>query len=1410
MKKAILLLSCSTICLSVSFGQTKWDNALSKTNAYYTTGNYAKADKSLSKFYKKALKKLGGDNEYMTTYYMYKAKTSLASGLLFEYDENINTTLNFSTKIYGETSPEHAKTQLEAAQLYSLFGNYVTAQDYIQKAKNALESSNEMDDNLSAKIQLTTAEIYSGQGYYNKALSYITEIETYFTGRAVDKETVVDESGKLKTRRLSPEEAEDRLSDYARLLTLRATTLGNQGDIQMADVEFNKSSEWIKKNLTPAHTLFAKNNYEWGKMLEANGILDLTKDVKEASFEKTLTILQKDHAPSHYLAFDLYESMLRNYLIRDENAKYRATRAEYQKIIKKYFKKSSIHHVTLNTIEFNTSLDKQKTANLQAKAGSVLSNTASIPKYHKKRVEILTFLYNVAITEKDYRNAEQYLNEILEVKKGLYGEKSPEFHLTKLKLANFYLDNTSKFIEAGSIYTGSFTNVVEKEINIRHVDYVEILNHIAKFYESNDEYDKASSTLDKALLAAQAKYDDQDVDYGVELDKIASLQIKIGNYDKASEQLKSSLNILEGERNNSKNVVHYVSALETKAQLDAIYGDFGQAEDNLNLSQKLLRRVDKGIGVNELSAEEELATLYIALGKYSATEEILVNVITQYEKVFGKESRNLINPLVDLSRLKMITGDYTEAEKIARWANSIALSIFGLNSTKTAKTFITLSEINIALGDYDKAYENISKAIKVEEGHFGREHITVAKSISQQALILFYQGGFNDKAHRLLEESLDIINKKLGNRNPKYAEELKNLAIVAIAQKNYDEAFNSLELAEKIWISKVGKRNNVNASEIYLLTGDLYYQQFNYAKAKEYYEKAKKLYAKFFNSDHPDYVKVVSKLSKVYYMQGDTNNANKSIIEAIDSYNLFIQKYFPALSEREKTKFWNTIKHDFEFYNTIAITQMAHDPKLVEKMYNNALTTKALLLSSSIKIRQNIMTSGDTVLINNYSNWLSKKELLTQALSMSDEQLIENDINQAALSSEVELLEKQLSEQSTIFSQSSQDKRITWENVRDALSANEVAVEMIRIRYFDHVFTDSVIYALLYVKNDGKKAKPGISLINQGKELEHKFFKVYRNSIIYKIEDRFSYEAYWKPLKEIAGEYGTIYLSADGVFNQINLEAIPTGDGKYVLDNSNIILVSNTKEIYFNKIRTRNIQPEKRALMFGNPDFYLSATASNKITDLPGTAREINELKTILRNNGWIAQDYMELAAQEGEVKNLDNPKVFHIATHGFFKPSEDSEAQDNSLEVNKNKAYENPLLRTGLLLSGAGDILDHTETNFNSEAGILTAYEAMNLNLDQTELVVLSACETGLGDLQVGEGVYGLQRAFLVAGAKTLIMSMFKVDDDATQMLMVNFYKKWLETGEMRKSFINAKKEVRNVYKEPIYWGSFIMIGMD
>jgi len=229
-------------------------------------------------------------------------------------------------------------------------------------------------------------------------------------------------------------------------------------------------------------------------------------------------------------------------------------------------------------------------------------------------------------------------------------------------------------------------------------------------------------------------------------------------------------------------------------------------------------------------------------------------------------------------------------------------------------------------------------------------------------------------------------------------------------------------------------------------------------------------------------------------------------------------------------------------------------------------------------------------------------------------------------------------------------------------------------------------------------------------------------------------------------------------------------------------------------------------------------TRGEVFSDLPGTKVEVENIASVLQQGGWNVNTLIGDSASEENIKEVKQPGILHIATHGFFN--------SNAMEI------KNPLLYSGLLLSSANRTIAGEKPNPLQEDGVLSAYEAMNLNLDNTDLVVLSACETGLGEIKNGEGVYGLQRAFKVAGAKSIIMSLWKVDDEATQELMVSFYKHWLGPtqpprrggenanaaisppprgglgGAKRSAFLKAQKDIQKKYPNPYYWGAFVMVG--
>ncbi|MEP2671295.1 MAG: CHAT domain-containing tetratricopeptide repeat protein [Cyclobacteriaceae bacterium] len=1392
----ILFVACQ-----VAFAQSKWDKMIGKAEASYTIGDYAKANKYLAKFNKKASKKLGKQNEYTPTYFTLLAKYKLAAGQVFDFEANVQTAVNASTSLNQEESKKHGMLLLDIAALYNQNGAYRQAVEYLDQSKSILDKIAEFDKQTEAQWNLQKAEALAGQGFYTESISIMKEYDAYFAGRALRQETYVDDNGNLKSRKLSSDEAEERFNEYAHYTTLLAKVYGEQGNLLSADSAFVGATSWIDKNLGSTSLAYIKNQLYHAKMLIANG--NENSLPRELEYSRTLNSLKARHKASHYVGVELYEEYLKQLLGGNSSARYLNTKLEFEKMINSNFEKGSIYSARLKAVDFDSKKSKDKTRNLESDAMNMLSNSAGLPRNNVTTIRITEFLYDLAIEQKKYKNAETYLNSIIDIKKELYGGNAPLTHLARIHLANFFVDNTNNLAEAAAIYKESFENSVEKEIGAWHIDHLDILNHVATLYELTDKYQEATAALDKASDVARSKYDDQDYQYGAELNQIAKLQIKLGSYEKAEENLNNSLIILENYRKEDDKKEYLINAIETQATLFGIKGMFDEAQDALDRSAKMISKSDIA-GIDELSTAKELSSLFIQLGKYSVTKKLLTDLIGEYEKLYGANSLRLIDPLVNMGSLTLAEGNYTDAEKVALRVNGVARDVYGEKSTKTAPTQKLLSDIYYTIGDYEKAETYIQRALESQEKQFGRSHVEVAKSISQLALIKFYKGDKPATVEKLLLEARDIMGAKLGKENPQYADILKNVAILNISQNKYDIAFSSLTQAENIWRTKTGSKNNINAASIYSLTGDVYYQIKNYDKAEDFYNQSKAIYDRSFSKSHPEYVKVLSKLAKVYYMEKDYKRAKRNIEEALTNYEDFLKRYFPALSEREKAKYWNTIKPDFEFYNTLAFGQLDDFRDLSGKVYNYQLLTKALLLSSSIKMKERILNSDDEDLKASYNNWVMKKELLTNALSMSTQQLAENEIDPTSLSNEVEKLEKQLSEKSELFSQDFENKRITYENVQKSLGKNDVAIEMVRYRYFDHVFTDSVIYVALYLRNDNNR--PKAVELPEGHRMETRFFKYYRNCITGKIADQYSYGVFWEPVQNQIGQYATLFLSPDGVYNQLNLEAIPTPDGKYVIDNSNIVIVSNTKDLYLRKIKSRSEGSSNTATMFGNPTFYITASSGN-IPSLPGTEKEVAQLQVLLNNQGWKTSEYTEVSASEEQLKEVDSPKIFHIATHGFYTPDNTA---DNSITENEAERTENPLLKTGLLLKGAGDLLDKTKYNYNIESGILTAYEAMNLNLDKTDLVVLSACETGLGEISNGEGVYGLQRAFLVAGAKTLIMSMFKVDDEATQKLILNFYRKWLSTGNLRQSFTEAKKELRTDYPDPIYWGAFMMIGLD
>jgi CHAT domain-containing protein len=395
-------------------------------------------------------------------------------------------------------------------------------------------------------------------------------------------------------------------------------------------------------------------------------------------------------------------------------------------------------------------------------------------------------------------------------------------------------------------------------------------------------------------------------------------------------------------------------------------------------------------------------------------------------------------------------------------------------------------------------------------------------------------------------------------------------------------------------------------------------------------------------------------------------------------------------------------------------------------------------------------------------------------------------------------------------------KATQWKDIQSNLKNDEALIEIIRVRKYDFKrhqesltdrvsfgFTDSTFYAALITTSETVDA-PQLVLMKNGFSMEKRLLNYYRNALRFSVEDRYSYDSYWRAFDKNIRNKTKIYFAGDGVYYKLNLNILrDPADGKYIVQRYDVHYLLNPAQ-YLEKARASFTN--QQAVLMGDPLFDMnlpnpSQTRNDtRFSALPGAQKEILNVNELLRSKGWQTSIYLKQAATEKNIKNVHSPSILHIATHGFFS------TDVVPLTANAKKDF---LFQSGLVLAGANNNLA-AETEAIHDDGILTAYEVMNLDLSRTDLVILSACETGLGRIENGEGVYGLQRSFLQAGARDIMISLWKVDDRYTQALMTKFYQYLFEGKSKSDALKAAQLYLLQSTPDPLYWGGFILVGAD
>ena len=828
------------------------------------------------------------------------------------------------------------------------------------------------------------------------------------------------------------------------------------------------------------------------------------------------------------------------------------------------------------------------------------------------------------------------------------------------------------------------------------------------------------------------------------------------------------------------------------------------AEGSFLNVKRMMEKYSLTNDINYLRCISNLGLVYLVKGQYDEAETFIKFALDGSENMLGKKNAAYAANLNNWAKLGQLLGKFNEAEQQFDEAQNLLVQLFGEKSMQNAVVTNNMAMLYMAMGRNDQAVELMKAAIAASEAApkkalQGKKSFDSRKFQSNLALVYQISGRYTEAEATFLAIK-KVFEARKQTSNPEYAGMLNQLAILYIQMGKNDQVEALLKKAAEVYKKKFTE-DNASFAKTQNDLGVFYRMQGKFAEAEAASLKSFDIRKKVLGTEHPDYVKSLENLGLIYWKKGEHAKAYPFLKEGLDKSLNFINSYFKPMSEAEKTKYWETLQPRFQRFYNFAIEYSASNPTVLADVFNAQIATKALLLNSTNKVKKTILASGNQALIKNYLAWIGKKEALSHYYSLSKEELAEQKIDLKALEKETNDMERALSSQSQEFSQSYSSETLTLTNISSLLKDDEALVEIARVRGFDKDFTDQSRYIALVLTKGS--TVPKLAILENGQQLETRYAKFYKNSAINKLADGYSYDQYWAKLDALVAGKKTVYVSPDGVYNQININTLKKTDGDYLLSRYDVVTIGNAKDLIRLKQSAKALA-RKNAFLLGFPDYGGTAVA------LPGTKVELDGINKILKASGFTADVKQEKEASEKNLKNVKAPALMHIATHGYFLADADI-GKGNALGVDTENAKNNPLLRSGLILANpTGQKQDTTRIDFGStDNGVLTAYEAMNLDLEGTDLIVLSACETGLGDVRAGEGVYGLQRAFLVAGANALVMSLWKVDDAATQQLMTNFYTNWTKSGNKFKAFKLAQQQLMVKYKDPYYWGAFVMMGM-
>lgn len=845
----------------------------------------------------------------------------------------------------------------------------------------------------------------------------------------------------------------------------------------------------------------------------------------------------------------------------------------------------------------------------------------------------------------------------------------------------------------------------------------------------------------------------------------------------------------------------------------------------------------------------------------------------QWEQILAKREKDpgpwhvlTAETLSKLAKIYRKQGRYALAEPLYTRAISILEKDPGDNDIETAKLIANLAGLRQSQGNYGLAETLYQRAIKIFEDKLDPWSRTTAASLNNLGVLLIEQDRF-EEAEPLIKRALEIRRKVFGHRSIVTASTLNSLAMIHLGKERTDEAETIYKQAREIaegespWDPETANTLN-NLAELYISQG-------RFKAAEPLYDRALKIREKSLGKHHPDTATSLNNLAYLYYSQGRLSEAAQLFGKALEirqqtvgpqhphtiaslanlaTLQLQEQKLIPArqLMARVSRGQGEWLRRELPLQPrdlrsrllgqqqnavSLAFALLHQDPAALHLALEARLNRQGLLAEIEQRQRQLAASSSAT---RDLAERIARIDQLLASVSLPAER-------RPALQQERQRLEADLYRALP----SLRIEPVSIAQVAAALPPDGLLVEIQKYRPFrgfenGKVHWGEFRYLALVLHPSGRsdlvplgEAAPiemavgkALDVTASNNEDPRPLWREVSNLVL-------------QPLQPHLRGTGQLFLSSDGELHRVPFPALPSVQNPERLlgETVDLRILTTGRDL------VRLLQPRRPGgppVVMANPAFGVGAAARPGNTaaagsatkpdggqqrsaqlranlnwdPLPGTKEEAEQVAKLL-GAGAPIMDGMATASRALQQKG---PRIFHIATHGFFFPEPLPEVRDsrrNHGQITARgasvlpivRSQEDPLLRSGLVLAGANNPLLNP-----SDDGYLTAAEATGMDLEGTELVTLSACETGLGDVRSGEGVYGLQRAFTVAGSRTTLLSLWKVDDAATAAFMADYYGR-LRQGQGRSEALVATQAAFRSHPDPLYrdmyvWGAFQLTG--